>query len=862
MVPELIHRLRRAVLLLGLMALAPSLAAAQEIVMEASAGLQTYYRPGRWTPVVVTITNTPRQGAAGDDSLTFRGSIALDYASHSSNPGRVEFRTDVEVPAFTTQRYVLFARFHEPVGIAATAVVAMPEVRLLSPAGRILQTRPMSLTPVSKDQVLIGIVTDTPRSLAFPIPRGAGGVYQTVTITPRELHDSWAGYDGLDVLAFPGWPDAASTPGRIRALREWAAMGGTLLFLGGANTASYADPFLEGMLPVALQGSRSATVSSAGFAPGPDGVEALVSRASAAPGAEVLASALVAGEETVLLARQGVGTGQIVFVGLDLLSGAPPLRAQVAEAFFSILPFPSMLDWRYLVHDHLGRATLVTGAAARPPNLGLIILLCVLYTALVGPVNFFLLARRQRIQLAWITVPAIVFLFSGLTYAFGTASKGGEDIARQTTLIETVEGESEGRMTSYISVFAARAGRFQAEPLEEAATLGDAARWTRVDRFLDQGWTSIADATGTGGTTFGQQAPVLRTEGRQVRIDRWPLRTFDTAQFELRGPAALRGPISSNARIEAIAAAGGYRFAGVVANDTEHDFPESYLFFGGQAYPLGPLPSGQGIDLAERDMAFSIGRDSVTFLRSAGGGGWRDIETLLAPGADDSDAEIARENARKLLFGMFEPSPATRVLPPMAGRVFFAGIAEDPGLGIRMAPAPDRGSQGVIVLARLFPEPPAAGIALPPRLVQHHLAGFQSDSRFEINARRSGPPVFEMNESRMLLFFESPFRGAGVEVAALGGSVASNAAETSSNLFFEAFPLVAGDPALLPASGMARNPGGSFATRWNGRGIARFGVERSEDQQPGGGLITARRGSTVEVERVGVGLQIGPRELD
>ena len=806
--------------------------------MEVVAGFQSYYRPGRWCPVVVTLTNQPAQGDAGDQDLAFRGRVVLEYASHTPSPPGYRFERTVEVPAFSTQRVVLFAKFIEPAGPNLTAGPPVPEVRLLTQAGRQVLSKAAHITPLMKDEVLFVVVSDTPRTLALPIPREASSLIQTVTISPRELQDSWAGYDGCDALVFPGWPSEASNPSRIAAIEDWVSMGGTLVMLGGAGTASYADRFVQGLLPVTLDGTAPVRLSDAGIGEGDNAVDVLAARARAKPGAAVIASGMIGGKESALLAQRDLGNGQVLFLAFDLSTGARALRSLLSGPFFSVMPVPSILDWKHAVHDHLGKARLVTGAAARPPNLGLIILLCVLYTVLVGPVNFFLLARRNRIQLAWVTVPIIVFFFSGMTYAIGVATKGGRDIARQTTLLESVQGERLFSSLSYLSIFVSSSGNYEVQPIEPRIFAGDATRWTRIERVQDERWTTIGDAAsltlGAGGL------PVLRTADNRVLVDRWPLRTFDTTQFELRGPVELPGAIEADTRFEHSPLPEPFEtltLRGVITNNTGIDLIETYILLGGRQYRLPALADGESLDLADHDVSL-VARDTASradawaaWPRAQGpnDAGWRDIADFDTGSLSDDDREISLENARRFLAGMFRPGPAARILPPMDGGLYFAGIGERPDLDASLGDlAPEVGSQAVILKVRLYPEPPVGKFKIPAELVQMRLAEVVRDNRFDLNSRRQGPPAFEVEGSTGLLIFETPFRSDRLRITGIRDLLLHNSAETNSDLLANVYRLEDSVPALW-VNDRTPNPDDSLATPRNGRGILRIAAQRKED---------------------------------
>ncbi len=57
-----------------------------------------------------------------------------------------------------------------------------------------------------------------------------------------------------------------------------------------------------------------------------------------------------------------------------------------------------------------------------------------LYIIVIGPVNYLVLKRRNRRELAWATIPALVVLFSGIAYLTGFQLKGNEAIINQMSV--------------------------------------------------------------------------------------------------------------------------------------------------------------------------------------------------------------------------------------------------------------------------------------------------------------------------------------------------------------------------------------------------------------------------------------------
>jgi hypothetical protein len=236
------------------------------------------------------------------------------------------------------------------------------------------------------------------------------------------------------VLVFPSWPEGRLTARSREALMDWVSMGGTLVFLGGANSAGYAAAEGDNLLPADVNSSsRYALNTQSGTLrlapPGEDIGDTpslLLSNMTLRPGAQVLVDAGDTDNPIPALVQQRLGKGRIIFAGADFQSDSLLSRALFAPMWQSVLPLPEPMDWRASLPDALKRTKTVTGRAARPPNLFLVVALCVIYTVIVGPVNFLFLGMTKRIQWAWFTVPAIVLFFTALIYTLGVWTKGGE----------------------------------------------------------------------------------------------------------------------------------------------------------------------------------------------------------------------------------------------------------------------------------------------------------------------------------------------------------------------------------------------------------------------------------------------------
>src|SRR5205823_8656476 len=86
----------------------------------------------------------------------------------------------------------------------------------------------------------------------------------------------------------------------------------------------------------------------------------------------------------------------------------------------------------------------------RPLVIGLFLLL---YIVIIGPVNFIVLRRLRRTELAWATVPALVILFAVGAYLLAYQSKGGQLVMVRANIYQTVPELHSANSTQMLGLF-------------------------------------------------------------------------------------------------------------------------------------------------------------------------------------------------------------------------------------------------------------------------------------------------------------------------------------------------------------------------------------------------------------------------
>ena len=158
-------------------------------------------------------------------------------------------------------------------------------------------------------------------------------------------------------------------------------------------------------------------------------------------------------DPTGLMSRRSVGDGTVIFAAFDL--DAMQVWSGAARYWVDLLPIPPKIDVArsYIYQsDNLLRSSLDTPLLQVPPA-SLIMLLLAGYVILIGPVNFLVLRKMGRGDLAWVTVPVLVVLSLGITYLVNLQIRGTQAQLYQVSLVQGVANQSEGLRTSFAGLF-------------------------------------------------------------------------------------------------------------------------------------------------------------------------------------------------------------------------------------------------------------------------------------------------------------------------------------------------------------------------------------------------------------------------
>jgi len=419
--------------------------------------------PGGTVPIAVNLQN------AGSDA---RGVLTV-----SSDGLQTDY--PVELPRGANKRVIVYpeVRFDE-VHLSLNTDQGRVEKTFPAPAG----------TPGLDEQATyVLLISDLPGSMSFITgepsstvqtdgsPNNSSAVYPCYS-KPGEGPTRPIGYSGVSVIVLGAGAERL-TDEEVQAIRSWVSTGGTVVFLGGVSAPVLSDRRWADMLPARnlrlAQLARSTVLTNLGT-----GAENS-SKAQVAPATTVMSGTLAAGAT----GRSDNG----VLVWADLPHGFG--RA----VYLSFNPFEAPLDkWdgRRMAVSRLIRSVtgllaskflqqyVDTGASAYPggppvhssieedpfsmrlPSTGQIAVILGAYLLVVVPLNFLVLKKLRRGELAWFTAPVISLAFAGILFKSAGGLYGAKLSTVSNGIVVAQDGDSDGMYIGNTQMFIPHAGSY------------------------------------------------------------------------------------------------------------------------------------------------------------------------------------------------------------------------------------------------------------------------------------------------------------------------------------------------------------------------------------------------------------------
>ena len=645
-----------AVAAFATMAGGPASAASRAVEVEnIRVGFQERYKVGTWTPVWLQL----RGGLDGFNGL-------LEVIAEDEDGTPTVIRQSVQVAPGGTQRVTAYVRpgslnsdfatlrFRD--GKSGRAVA--PDVVI----GNVLGSKPPE--PLSQDdyQLLslgrpagIDIIPSLPGYNANKTNNAVPGGRAREVLVPRLsaiddlLPGRWYGYDSVDVVVVDTNDKemlATLSGNRGEALKQWVQRGGHLVVAVSSNWQAVNDGLLGEMLPVKLNGQAQVSPfdSLESFTGGSHQVAfenepARVAKFEEidARGGKVIASTL----STPLVVRGAFGFGRVTVIGLDV--DAKPFSGWPDRALFFVKALdlrgsnssvnPTAPGGRIVTNNVSDLATLIRRSLDQFKGVTLIPFgwvagFIVLYILLIGPGDYFFLKKvLKRMELTWITFPAIVVTVSLLAYYAAYVVKGTDLRVNKIDVVDVDLEAKAARGTSWVNLFSPQNRDYSvavvpispdreapADPKSVVAPPPGTEvvlSWFGAPESGLRGMNTRGQGMGFGGGGYSY-APIGKAEELEdVRVGIWSTKGFVARWF---GPAPAAGSI-----VEAdLVPVGSDRLAGTITNRLPVAMKDAIVAFGKQVYyNVGTIEPGATVDIEktlDRALASYLQEKRPTFI--------------------------------------------------------------------------------------------------------------------------------------------------------------------------------------------------------------------------------------------------------
>ena len=418
------------------------------LTISVEAGYDGRFRPNRWFPLRVEVEN---QGTDISGRLLVRPETTGDSLYNT-------FSTPVDIASGTTQTIYLY--------VTARSTAQSMRVELMTESGEIAGSNTVAVrNTLPRDRIYAVLSGSTTGSVDLsPINIGGYESFQT-NWSIDEIPTLPSALESIDVILFTEIDTGELTPSQQAALRQWIIRGGHLIVTGGTDWQGTAAGVSD-LLPYLPDGSTPTTDLS--------GLQALAGRGDAAQlTGEVIraegelqegAFALAEDEEgTPLVARHYLGSGTVDYLTVDLsnqaLRGWDGLNDMWITMLSSVRPVPAWTGGFSDYSDAITAVEILPGVSLLPAAIGLIGFL-VAYVVLIGPVNYLILNRLNRRELAWITIPVFIVIFSGLAWSFGAELRGNQATLSRLSVVQTWNDSETAHVDQLIGLLAPRRGDY------------------------------------------------------------------------------------------------------------------------------------------------------------------------------------------------------------------------------------------------------------------------------------------------------------------------------------------------------------------------------------------------------------------
>jgi hypothetical protein len=537
----------------------------EAIRIDMKVGFDKFYKIGCTTPVYFEIENKLRD---------INGELQLEMPNQSDSI--TIYAINVSLPKDSTKKFLM----NVPMNVFNAKINVN-----LAEGDNIISTTSFRTDPGSStDTFAIGILSDDFDSVKYinKVSMQNLGNFSTknVKLDEDSFPEDLDALKTFNVIVINNYDTSRLSPAQYEALKRWVTDGGTLIIGTGPSQnktlAVFKDDFITGEVGETRVITTSSLHEMAGSKTG-EAMDISVSDITMNNSIPVVKAG-----ELALLQRIEKGKGVIGVAAFDF--GMEPVSSWIGNSAFADKAIVTLMPQYYfsdiyqkgmMMRDNLYS---IDSALKNIPELPLpktshMVFLYAAYILLAAPISYFILKRRDKRELMWITVPVLSIVFSGVVYVSGAGTRMIEPV---TNIISLVDIDNSGIISPkvYAGVFTPNkddirieaAGDFDISPL-------------RVNDNYYRG--SVND-----------ENTAKRVDSKVILTPRTVLEFYDSGVWSMKTLAMetediLTGKLESNLNYSKGS------FTGTIKNTSGFDLDECYIITPTQYADVGPVKNGE-----------------------------------------------------------------------------------------------------------------------------------------------------------------------------------------------------------------------------------------------------------------------------
>ncbi len=563
-----------------------------KLELEAEAGFGGTFVSGAWIPMRALIQNMPdptRPEAAVKD---FTGEIRAKVIG--SDGQAIQFVQPLEMPAHS--RKIVELPIQVPHNQNPILVYLVDAKGRENARAEVKFAGGGSSSSDKRDQFFIRptvlVQSDPNQAVSFPTSMAASANIQQLPL--EEFPHDALGYQAVRVVFIHGRLSGKLKDDQLAAFEGWLDEGGQLVVATARSVDEIKlDAWLKPRLPAIPETANEATLEG--------GDKKIKDKTLQTVWGDLAEGAAIlwGNDAGPVLLKRAVGLGAVYAIGMDTaaltgLAAHSPEGLQVRALHDALLAMPRIEDVR--------ARHIVSTANVEPnfrvdmlPNRMIVAMLMVFFVVVVGPLNFYILRRMRRLELAWFTIPALSIFFFVAVYIFGLATKGSRQFFASAEILHLTAGRSKGLLVWMGSQFSPSSRGYRLSSPSGGTVLPYSENYS----IPNYGGMFANIGASAFGITADPDKPGSAIRNREAGYDLVnPVGQWEMEFYHGERPLEIEGKIEGGVRIEAGDGDEGDVTTVHIKNATAAKLENAEAFVGQVSYRLGDIAPGAELSLS------------------------------------------------------------------------------------------------------------------------------------------------------------------------------------------------------------------------------------------------------------------------